>query len=559
MSSSGIRAAMAATFLAATVASAQAPRAAPALTDSAARVDSLFSRYATRRHPGCAVGVARNGRPILARAYGMAHLEHDAPNTTETIFEAGSVSKQFTAAAVLLLAQDGKLSLDDPVRKYVPEVPDYGAPITIRQMLNHTSGLRDWGTVAAAAGWPRGSRIYTHDHVLDIVSRQKALNYPPGTEYLYTNTGYNLAAIIVERVSGKSLPEFTRERIFAPLGMTRTGWRDDFTRVVPGRATAYRIVRDTSWTTMPNENVYGNSSLLTTVGDLLKWNENFVHATVGGPAFLEEMQRRGKLASGREITYAAGIVVSTWRGIPEVSHTGATAGYRAYLGRFPRQALSIAVLCNAGNANPDALGHGVARVFLADALAAQAAEDTVGVQLTTAQLQRWAGTYRDTRTNEALRLVVRGNRLVLQSDGGGGGELVPVSPTEFRSPSGLTRGIFEQRGRNAPVLRVVADGDTTTYVIPRPALTTPAALAQYAGTYTSDEAEVTYTVTVDSGRVMLRRRPGTKLELSPAYEDGFTSPVGVVVFTRNRQGRVDGMSLGLGRVRDLRLRKSGTR
>lgn len=559
MSSSGIRAAIAATLLAASIASAQTPQSPLVPGDSAARVDSLFSRYATRRHPGCAVGVARAGRPVLARAYGMAHLEHDAPNTPETIFEAGSVSKQFTAAAVLLLAQDGKLSLDDPVRKHVPELPDYGTPITIRQMLNHTSGLRDWGTVVAAGGWPRGSRIYTHDHVLDVVSRQKSLNYRPGTEYLYTNTGYNLAAIIVERVSGKSLAEFTRERIFTPLGMTRTGWRDDFTRVVPGRATAYRISRDSAWTTMPNENVYGNSSLLTTVGDLLKWNENFVNPVVGGPSFIAEMQRRGKLTSGREIAYAAGLVHSSYRGVREVSHSGATAGYRAWLGRFPEHALSVAILCNVGNANPNALGRDVARVFLGGALQPETAADTAGVQLTRAQLEAWAGTYRHVRTNDALRISPRGNRLVARGDAGGGGEFIPVSATEFRSPTGLTRGYFERRGASLPVLRVISDADTATYVRARPARTTPAALAQYAGTYVSDEAEVSYTVTVDSGKVTLRRRPGAALPLSPAYEDGFTSPMGVVVFTRNRQGRVDGMSLGLGRVRDLRLRKKGAR
>src|SRR5215203_3924950 len=165
----------------------------------AARVDAVFSRWNTQT-PGCAVGVAQGGKSILEKSYGMADLEHDVANTTETIFEAGSVSKQFTAAAVLLLAQEGKLSLDDAVRKYVPELPDYGAPLTIRHMLQHTSGLRDWGEIAAITGWPRTSRVHTHDHVLDILSRQKALNFPSGTQYSYSNSGYNLAAVLVARV-----------------------------------------------------------------------------------------------------------------------------------------------------------------------------------------------------------------------------------------------------------------------------------------------------------------------------------------------------------------------
>ncbi len=184
---------------------------------------------------------SKDGKPIVQKAYGMADLEHDAPNRADTIFEAGSVSKQFTAAAVLLLAQDGKLSLDDPVRKYVPELPDYGAPLTIRHMLHHTSGLRDWGEVASIAGWPRTSRVYTHAHVIDILCRQKALNFPSGAQYSYSNSGYNLAAIIVSRVSGKTFAEFSNERIFAPLGMTKTSWRDDYTRVVKGRAIAYPL------------------------------------------------------------------------------------------------------------------------------------------------------------------------------------------------------------------------------------------------------------------------------------------------------------------------------
>ena len=221
------------------------------------KVDAVFSRW-TGETPGCAIGVSRAGRPAVMKAYGMADLEHDVPNKPDTIFEAGSVSKQFTAAAVLLLAREGKLSLDDPARKYVPELPDYGAPLTVRQMLQHTSGLRDWGELASIAGWPRGSRTHSHAHVLDIVSRQKALNFPSGTEWSYSNTGYNLAAVIVGRVSGKSFAEFSQERIFAPLGMTRTSWRDDYTRIVKGRAIAYSASGNGFRISMPYENVHGN-------------------------------------------------------------------------------------------------------------------------------------------------------------------------------------------------------------------------------------------------------------------------------------------------------------
>ena len=200
------------------LARSQAPAPTTTTTDHTAQVNIVFARF-TSTTPGCAVGVGLDGRPALQRAYGMADLERDVPNAAGTIFEAGSVSKQFTAAAVLLLARDGKLSLDDAVRKYIPELPDYGVPLTIRHMLTHTSGLRDWGEVAGIGGWPRGRRVHTHAHVLDIVSRQKALNFTPGTDWSYSNTGYNLAAIIVSRVSGQTFADFSRDRLFRPLGM----------------------------------------------------------------------------------------------------------------------------------------------------------------------------------------------------------------------------------------------------------------------------------------------------------------------------------------------------
>ena len=231
---------------------------------------------------------------MLARAYGMSDLERETPNTVDTVFEAGSVSKQFTAAAVMLLARDGKLSLDDPVRKHIPELPDYGAPLTIRQMLTHTSGLRDWGALFAAAGWPRGTRVHTLGHVLGVLSRQKALNFPSGTEYSYSNSGYNLAAILVSRVAGKPFADFTRERIFVPLGMTRTEWRDDHHRIVKGRATAY-TKGDAGWRIeMPFENVHGQGGLLTTVARPAALERGAGRGHAGGTGF-----RRGGAATRR--------------------------------------------------------------------------------------------------------------------------------------------------------------------------------------------------------------------------------------------------------------------
>jgi CubicO group peptidase (beta-lactamase class C family) len=532
-------------------------RAQTAATDSAAAVDRVFANWNTRQTPGCAVGVARNGQPILQRAYGMANLEYDVPNTPATIFEAGSVSKQFTAAAVALLAQQGKLSLDDDVSKYIPELPDYGTPITIRHMLTHTSGLRDWGTVALATGWPRGTRAHTHAHVLDIASRQKSLNYTPGAEYLYSNTGYNLAAVIVARVSGVSFAEFTRKSLFEPLGMTSTQWRDDYTRLVKNRATAYARGGQGDWRLeMPFENVHGNGGLLTTVGDLLKWNENFVSPRVGGVNFVRGLQQKGRLNNGRDISYALGLVVDDYRGVPEVSHTGATAGYRAFLARYPSQHLSVAVLCNAANANPS-IGQRIADIFLAGQtqVAARQTGET-GVTLPPEQLAEKAGVYRNFVTNEALRLEVQEGKLRVIN----GPELTPTSRTVFLAPNGRV-GTFEFGANGRPaILRLAAGGgDTTSYMLTEAWTPTPSELRSYPGEYASDEAETSFDVVEENGKLFLRGRYDRRIALVPAYRDAFTTPdgPGIVIFRRDARGRVTTMSFGMGRVRDLQFRRVG--
>src|SRR5438067_5875587 len=377
--------------------------------DTDGQVDRLFSKW-TDSTPGCAVGVATDGKPVLAKAYGMADLEHDVKNTPDTIFEAGSVSKQFTAAAMLLLAREGKLSLDDPVMKYVPELPQYEMPLTIRHMLNHTSGLRDWGSVAAISGWPRTTRVHTHAHVLDIISRQKSLNFPSGTRWSYSNTGFNLAAVIVSRVSGMSFPDFTRTRIFEPLGMKDTSWRDDHTRVVKRRAVAYDETKDGFHTDMPFEQVYGNGGLLTTVGDLLKWNENFTTPKVGDASFVAEQQQPGRFNDGRVHDYALGLMVATYKGVRQVEHSGSTAGYRAHLARYPDQHVSVAVLCNVSSGNATQAAHSVADVYLGDRAKTPAAP-TATHSLTSADLEAAAGLYRNATTGVPLTIERDGDVL----------------------------------------------------------------------------------------------------------------------------------------------------
>jgi hypothetical protein len=424
-------------------------------------------------------------------------------------------------------------------------VPEYERPVTLRQMLHHLSGLRDWGVVAFAGGWPRGSRVHTQEHVLDIVGRQKSLNYRPGTEYLYTNTGFNLAAIAAGRAGGAPFPELGKRLIFEPLGMARTQWRDDFTRVVPGRAQAYARRADGYHLDMPFENVYGNGGLLTTVGDLLRWNRNFGDPRVGGEALVRELETPGRLEDGREIRYGLGLALWSSRGVRERAHSGTTAGYRAFLARYPDQKLSLAVLCNAGDAPAARLGRQVAELYLGDAILPLAP----AVAWTPDVLRARAGLYRDARSGEPLRIVLEKDALSTSD----GEALTPVGPAELRVDDGPARIVFDAAGGfrfEGP------EGEFDEYRPVTPATPGPAELSQYAGDYVSDEAEVTYGIAVQDGALVLRTRPGTVRALAPAYEDVFTGPAGVLIFRRDPRGRVEGMSLALGRVRDLRFRRS---
>jgi CubicO group peptidase (beta-lactamase class C family) len=508
------------------------------VTASDVRVDSIFSRFAGTSTPGCAVGVSRDGRTLLSRAYGMADLEHERPNTPGTIFEAGSVTKQFTAAAVLLLAQDGTLSLDDDVRKLIPELPAYATPITLRHLLNHTSGLRDWGTVAAIGEWPRGSRTYTNAHVLAIARRQRTLNYPSGQYFAYTNTGYTLLAVVVERAARMTLPDFTRTRLFEPLGMASTSWRDDYTRVVKGRAVAYRPAgRGEFRMDMPFENAVGHGGLLTTTGDLLRWSDNLRTGQVGGPAFIREMHRQGRVNGGREIRYASGLFVTHYRGLPEVYHGGGTAGYRAAFARYPEQRLGVTVLCNAANADATTLAHQVADVYLNRAPEPRERPAMVEPAL----LETRAGLYRDTRTGVAVRLAMREGSLGAV----GRGSLVAVSPRRFRA--GDIALVFDE-GQHAAFQLVDFDGEPVRYEPVADFTPAPTQLAEFAGTYHSDEAEVVLTFTVVNDQLVMRDLDGNAVPLEPTYLDAFDAGGRAIRFARGPGGRVTGLSLGTDRM-----------
>ena len=413
---------------------------------SAAAVDEVFSDLAKPGSPGCALGVYRDGKIIYAKGYGLANIEENVPINPQSVFDIGSTSKQFTAASILLLQKQGKLAVTDDVRKYLPELPDYGQKISILQLLNHTSGLRDYLALMELAGINTDS-VTTDEDALALINRQKALNFAPGSDWLYSNTGFFLLSVIVKRVSGKTLREFAAENIFTPLEMTHTQFRDDHASLIANRALAYdeREKKDGYTLNVSYFEQTGDGAVHTSVEDLLQWDENFYSPRVGGQDFLNELQERGKLNGGKVLDYAKGLFLQDYRGLHSVSHGGAWGGYRAELLRFPEQHFSVACLCNVGNAHPTKRAHEVADVYLGSLMKPKEQrkpeetekKEKAEISLTAQQLQSYAGDYWSEELGVAYRLAVADGRIkVVAMRDGSGSPRVNNFPAELLRSTG---------------------------------------------------------------------------------------------------------------------------
>lgn len=491
--------------------------------------------------PGCSVGVSLNGESVFEKAFGLAEMEHNIANTPQTIFESGSVAKQFTAAALVLLQQDGKLSIDDPVRKYIPELPEYDRPVTIRHILTHTAGLRDWGAVMALTGAGRGDRVITQAIALDVIYRQRYLDFTPGAEYSYSNSGYQLAAEIVERVSKQKFPVFVQERIFKPLGMKNSSTRDNYQRIVPGRAQAYsRQGANTPWElNMPFMNVYGNGGMLTTVSDWLKWNA-MLDARTWNPKIIDELEKQGVLNDGRKITYALGLVVDQYRGMRDVSHGGSTAGYQTFLARYPEKKVSIAVLCN-GTAPS---GSGLAAAITDEIFGPFPEPAKVeSVAVPEEQLKKYVGIWKNEVTRNINRVTLDKGELKLgntafkpQADGS---FVLGMSSARFNDGSPMTAAITNP------------DGSVTRLTLVTGWKPTVAEVNEFAGDWYSEEAQAKVNFAVESDKGFIVIHPVAKLPLTPIYKDHFSTPGYVVWVTRDAKGKIKDMHVGTGRMRDM--------
>ncbi len=462
------------------------------------------------------MAVYRDGQIAYEHGYGFANLEHRVPNTPQTVFDIGSTSKQFTAFAILLLQKQGKLSIDDDVRKYIPELPDYGKTITLRHLLTHTSGLRDYTALFDLAGFAEQD-LTTDKDALDILARQKGTNFPPGEEWDYSNSGFFLLSQVVKRVAGESIRDFSQKNIFTPLGMTHTQIFDYHGFVIPNRATGYSYngERKEFVVEMSNFEQAGDGSVQTSVEDLLRWDGNFFTGKLGGKEIVESMRTPGKLNNGEEHGYGFGLFMSKYRGAPVVSHGGAWAGYRAELMRFPQQHTSIAVLCNQAESRPTRLAHQVADIVLANVLEPEAAVESKTPKLSSEVLQGRAGVYRSA-TGEYRRLDFKDGKLLLAL--AGGLELVPESDTSFNfagrnnisfSPDGNMKLTFEAIGKPIEYSRVKVEQ--------------PRDLSHFVGEYYSPELNATWTVALAGGQLTVANKRGlTPPEaLIPVSDDTF--------------------------------------
>jgi CubicO group peptidase (beta-lactamase class C family) len=530
------------------------------------KVNALFARWNRNDSPGCGVGVSRNGVPVLERGFGMASLEQAVAITTSTVFNAGSISKQFTAMSILLLAEQGKLGLDDQARRYVPELPDYGRPLTIRHLLTHTGGLRDVFLLLGLAQ-PHDIGEDPNATVIDMLTRQRGLNFAPGTDFEYNNGGYTLLGEIVKRVSGQSLRAFADANIFRPLAMADTHFRDDRKTVVAHRATAYHPDARAVQVALNSDpgGLVGNTGVFTTVRDLLRWEQNFAESRVGTAATVSAMQKPMVLTDGTPTMYGFGLELGRYRGLSTVGHSGSGPGVATYVVRYPDQQLAVAVLCNTDDADVQGLASRVADLYLPDtsspSSSGDAAEPVRPVALSVEQLEARAGLYRDAATNAFVRLFVRDGRLMGNAHPGGDAEvfpLTPVSPTRFVLPT--TPIAIEVAPASGPVQEMRATGlrarPFTLGKVTTPFAPSTADLTAFAGTYRSAELDVTYEIAVKGSSLVIHVPGRSDIGIEPVFPNAFQgSGVEIVEFSRGTAGTVTGFTLYAWSARGLRFER----
>jgi CubicO group peptidase (beta-lactamase class C family) len=528
------------------------------------KVDRIFADWNTTSSPGCALAVVKDGRIAYEHGYGMANLELGVSISPQSVFDIGSVSKQITAMAILLLAQEHKLSLDDDIRKFLPEMPDYGSTITIRHILHHTSGLRNYDDLFDLQGIPEAD-LTTDRDAMDLILRQKGVNFKPGDEFLYSDTNYFLMSQIVKRITGETLRQFAQERIFGPLQMTSTHFHDDHTMIVPRRATGYAPHKGGGFEIdMSNFEQLGDGSVMTTVEDLFKWDQNFEHPVVGGADAIRQLTTPGILNNGQTVPYAMGLFLDHYRGLNWIHHSGEWVGYRAALSRFPDQHFSTLVLCNCvGRMSPMTMALRAADVYLADEIAGaeKASAPRTASHVPVTELKQYVGSYWSQKNGAFRKFVLRDNKLVMEASGetfdllalGGGQFEAQEADIEHKD-----RYIFHATtdGGNFQ-LEAVEGGVPVAYEAAKGPVVESSHLADYAGLYANDELRATWTLVVQKGKLIRQQWMTEDEEIEPVFPDGFIGDISegqfLMHFNRDSSGRVTSFDVATDMVRPMRF------
>lgn len=498
------------------------------------QVDALFANWNKQDTPGAAIEVIRNGKVLLRKGYGMADLERGTPITPSTVFNIGSTSKQFTAFSIYLLAQDSKLALDDDVRKYIPELPDFGHRITIRQLLQHTSGLRDYINLMILAGW-RVDDAITQDDALVMINRQSKLNSAPGQEYSYSNTGYLLAAMIVERVSGKSLSAFAKTRIFEPLGMKHTSIPQNYGTIVPARALAYIRNTDGGYQYAANSmSVMGGGGVMTTVDDLALWDRNFYEGRVGGKELIAKMQAPGVLNSGVLTNYAAGLFVESYRGQKVIEHDGFLPGLQSQFSRFPGKHFTVTVLANTGDFNPTVMARSISDIYLNKELApipAAAPQEAqrVAIDIDPARLDGLLGYYA-LSPSFGLTFTKEGGRLMGQGTGQPQFTLSAASERIFFFLPGGIELTFDPSGKDGMSPRVILRQGGKDLQAMRSGAPSGPDFTPFEGEFYSAELHTVYKIKQKGDKLTLSYSRGTAELVSVDVEKFSVEGIGDIKF-----------------------------
>ncbi len=387
------------------------------------QVDQVFLPWDNAHTPGAAVAIIKNGNVVYQNTFGSANLEYGLPITKTSVFMTGSVAKQFTAFSIMLLEQEGKLSLDDDIRKYIPEVPDFGHTITLKNLANHTSGLREQAVLAALMGWQE-SDVVTTEQMLHVISKQKALNFKPGEQYMYCNTGYTLLAEVVSRVSGQTFATYAKENIFEPLQMQNTEFFDNYQKIIKNKAYSYYPSKNGFVKGVLNDANPGSSGLLTTIEDLSLWVLNFQNYKIGNAAIFNKMGTEGTLNNGEKTNYGLGLERSTYKGLLRIGHGGAIAGFRAQIATFPEQDFAVIVIANTPSIHPYHVPNQIIDIFLKDEFIPETKKETNIQPIIDEVLKKeapidytafvsYAGKYYSDELSTEYEFLLKGNKLTL--------------------------------------------------------------------------------------------------------------------------------------------------